>query len=181
MYILAPIKNGIVIIDQHAAHERILYEEALQSLKRGRTESQRLLFPVMFDMSPAEKEIVVSSREYFNALGFDVQDFGGRTIAVSAMPATGFMKSAFIEEAVREMVGNLIEEKDRDILSEPQRHFAASFACGSAIKFGQELKLEEMNSLLTGLFATENPYICPHGRPTLVRISLEDLGRRFLR
>ncbi len=180
-YILAPIKNGVVIIDQHAAHERILYEEALEDIKRGRSESQRLLFPVTFDMSPAEKEVVLSCRDYFSALGFDVQDFGGRTIAVSAMPATGFMKSSDIEEAVREIVLNLIEEKDKDLMSGPEKRFAASFACGAAIKFGQELKQEEMNLLLNNLFATKNPYICPHGRPTLVRISLEELSRRFLR
>lgn len=181
MFILAPIKKGIVIIDQHAAHERILYEEALEDMKRGRGESQRLLFPIIFNMSSAEKEIVISSRDYFNILGFDVQDFGGQTIAVSAMPATGFMKSSSIEEAIREIVHSLIEEKDKSFLSEPQKRFAASFACGAAIKFGQELKQEEMNLLLNSLFATKNPYICPHGRPTLVRISLEELARRFLR
>ena len=181
MYILAPIKNGIVIIDQHAAHERILYEEALEDIKHGRSESQRLLFPVTFDMSLAEKEVVLSCRDYFSALGFDVQDFGTRTIAVSAMPATGFMKSSDIEEAVREIVQNLIEEKDKELMSRPEKRFAASFACGAAIKFGQELKQEEMNLLLNNLFATQNPYVCPHGRPTLVRISLEELSRRFLR
>lgn len=181
MFILAPIKKGLLIIDQHAAHERILYEEALGDIKQGRSESQRLLFPVTFDMSPTEKEVLMASRDYFYKLGFDVQDFGGHTIAVSAMPATGFMKSSNVEEAVREMVQNLIEEKDMDILSEPQKRFAASFACGAAIKFGQELKQEEMNVLLNNLFARENPYICPHGRPTLVRISLEELQRRFLR
>ena len=180
-YILAPIKNGIVIIDQHAAHERILYEEALEDIKHGRSESQRLLFPIIFDMSLSEREVVLSCRDYFSALGFDVQDFGGKTIAVSAMPATGFMKSSDIEEAIREIVHNLIEEKDKDLMSEPQKRFAASFACGASIKFGQELKQEEMNLLLNNLFATKNPYICPHGRPTLVRISLEELSRRFLR
>lgn len=180
-FILAPIKNGIVIIDQHAAHERILYEEALDDITRGRSESQRLLFPVVFDLSKTEKEVVLGSRDYFNMLGFDVQDFGGQSIAVSAMPATGFMKSSNIEEAVREMITSLIEEKDKELLAEPQKRFAASFACGAAIKFGQELKQEEMNILLNSLFATKNPYICPHGRPTLFRMSMEELSRRFLR
>ncbi len=181
MFILAPIKNGIVIIDQHAAHERILYEEALRDLNLGRNESQRLLFPIIINMSSTEKSIVISSRDYFEMLGFELQDFGGQAIAVSAMPATGFMKSSHIEEAIREIVQNLIEEKDRELLSEPQKRFAASYACGAAIKFGQELKQEEMNSLLNSLFLTENPYICPHGRPTLIRFSLEELSRRFLR
>jgi len=181
MYILAPIKNGVVIIDQHAAHERILYEEALEDITRGKGESQRLLFPVTFTMSAMEKEVVLASRDYFNVLGFDVQDFGGQTVAVSAMPATGFMKSSGVEEAVREIVHNLMEEKDKKLLSEPEKRFAASFACGAAIKFGKELKQEEMNILINSLFATKSPYICPHGRPTLVRISLDELSRRFLR
>jgi DNA mismatch repair protein MutL len=181
MFILAPIKNGILIIDQHAAHERILYEEALEDIRRGKGESQRLLFPVVFEMTTAQKEVVISCRDYFSMLGFDVQDFGGHTLAISAMPATGFMKSTAIEEAIREIVTNLIEEKDRAFLSDPQRRFAASFACGAAIKFGQELKQEEMNILLNSLFATKDPYICPHGRPTLIRISIDELLRRFLR
>ncbi len=180
-FILAPIKNGILLIDQHAAHERVLYEEALEDLKRGQAESQRLLFPITFDLSSSEKDIVISNIEYFNSLGFDVQDFGGHTIAVSAMPTTGFMKTSDIENAIREFVTNLIEEKDKELLSHPQKRFAASFACGSAIKFGLELKQEEMNMLINNLFATKNPYICPHGRPTLIRISLEELTRRFLR
>lgn len=181
MFILAPIKNGILIIDQHAAHERILYEEALEDIRRGKGESQRLLFPVVFEMTTAHKEVVLSCRDYFSMLGFDVQDFGGHTLAISAMPATGFMKSTFIEEAIREIVTNLMEEKDRTILADPQRRFAASFACGAAIKFGQELKQEEMNILLNTLFAAKDPYICPHGRPTLIRISIDELLRRFLR
>ncbi len=181
MYIIAPIKNGMIIVDQHAAHERILYEEALTSIQKGSGESQRLLFPITFDMSVDEKDIVMSSREYFDALGFDIQDFGGRSVAVSAMPATGFLEASHVEEAVREMVKSLIEEKDKDILSAPQRRFAASFACGAAIKFGKELKQEEMNSLLNKLFAVQNPNICPHGRPTFIRLSMEELVRRFLR
>lgn len=181
MYIIAPIKNGMIIVDQHAAHERILYEEALASIEHGSGESQRLLFPITFDMSVDEKDIVISSREYFDVLGFDIQDFGGRSIAVSAMPATGFLEASHVEEAVREMVRALSEEKDKEILSAPQRRFAASFACGAAIKFGKELKIEEMNSLLNKLFAVQNPNICPHGRPTFIRISMEELVRRFLR
>ncbi|MGD9200006.1 MAG: DNA mismatch repair endonuclease MutL [Chitinispirillia bacterium] len=180
-YIMALIKKGIIIIDQHAAHERILYEEALADIKRGRSESQRLLFPITFSMNIVEKDIVLSLRDYFTSLGFDIQDFGGDTVAVSAMPATGFIKSTQIEDAVREMVQSLMEEKDKNILASQEKRFAASYACGAAIKFGKELKHKEMNTLLNGLFATNNPFICPHGRPTFIRISLDELASRFLR
>lgn len=180
-YILALIKNGIILIDQHAAHERILYEEALADIERRRSESQRLLFPITFSMSIIEKDIVLSLRDYFVHLGFDIQDFGGKTVAVSAMPATGFMKSTQIEDALREMVQSIMEEKDKDILSSQEKRFAASYACGAAIKFGKELKHKEMNTLLNSLFAAKNPFICPHGRPTFIRISLDELANRFLR
>ncbi len=181
MYILAPIKKGILLIDQHAAHERILYEQAIEDLKAGRAESQRLLFPIIIELTNTEKSVIMSGRNHFCSLGFDLQDFGGQSVAISAIPAAGFLKDSTVEEAVREMIQFLLEEKDESILSEPQKRYAAAFACGAAIKTGQALKQEEMNSLLNNLFAAQNPYICPHGRPTLVRISLDELSRRFLR
>lgn len=181
MFILASIKKGILLIDQHAAHERVLYEQALENLKGGRCDSQRLLFPVILEFSQTEKSVIFSGREYFNSLGFDVQDFGGASVAVSGIPAVGLIKERNIEEALRDMVDSIIEEKNPQLLSEPQKRFAAAFACGAAIKAGDALRQEEMVSLLNSLFAAENPYICPHGRPTIIRISLEELTRRFLR
>ncbi len=181
MYILAPIKNGVFIIDQHAAHERILYEEAVADLQKGGAQSQRMLFPMVIELTQAEKSVVLAGREYFASMGFDIQDFGGTSLAVSAAPAAGIVTGAGVEEAVREMVQFLLDEKNSRFFSEPQKRYAAAFACGSAIKAGQELKQEEMNMLLNGLFAAENPYTCPHGRPTVVRISLDELKRRFLR
>ena len=97
----------------------------------------------------------------------------------SAMPA--FMKSSQVGEAVREMIRYVLEEKTVEEFNDPRMRFAAAFACGSALKAGQKLSHEEMNALLNNLFATKNPYSCPHGRPTLVRISLDELKRRFLR
>jgi DNA mismatch repair protein MutL len=181
MYILASIKNGIMLIDQHAAHERILYEQALADIQRGRADSQRLLFPVIMEFSPMEKAVLIAGRDYFGSLGFDIQDFGGASVAISSTPAAGFIKEYSVEEAVREMVSFLIEEKNPQLLAKPQKRFAAAFACGAAIKAGQALGQDEMNALLNGLFSTEDPYICPHGRPTVVRFSLDELSRRFLR
>jgi DNA mismatch repair protein MutL len=180
LFILAPIKNGILLIDQHAAHERVLYEQALQDLKTGKAASQRLLFPIIIELSPAEKTVIMAGRDHLLALGFDIQDFGGPSVAVSAIPAAGMRESA-LSDAIHEMIGQLASENNREILSSPQKRYAAAFACGAAIKAGQELKQEEMNSLLNDLFAAENPYVCPHGRPTLIRISIDELSRRFLR
>jgi DNA mismatch repair protein MutL len=178
-YILAPIKNGILLIDQHAAHERILYEQAIEDVSRGRSASQQLLFPVIIEFATEEKAVVLSGLRYFSSFGFEISDFGGAAVAVSAIPF--FMRTADVEDTVRSMVRYLLDEQDRDILQETTKRFASAFACGAAIKAGQKLSQEEMNALVNSLFAAKNPYTCPHGRPTLVRISLDELGRRFLR
>jgi DNA mismatch repair protein MutL len=178
-YILAPIKNGILLIDQHASHERVLFEQALDTLDGGRCESQHLLFPIVVELSPAQKSVITTSSVYFNSFGFAVQDFGGQAVAVNAIPA--FMKDREVEGAITGMIGYLMEEKTVRHFPEPQKRFAAAFACGAAIKAGQKLGPEEMNALLNSLFATRCPYTCPHGRPTVVRMSLGELARRFLR
>ncbi len=178
IFILAPIKNGILLIDQHAAHERVLYEQALEDLDRGHAESQQLLFPIVVELSPAEKAVVVSSENYFRSFGFELTEFGGNTVSVSAVPS--FLKHSAAEEAIRAMVDYLLNDSSGRT-ADPRHRFAAAFACGSAIKAGQKLDQEEMNALLNTLFATDNPYTCPHGRPTVVRMSTEELMRRFLR
>ncbi|MDD5675920.1 MAG: DNA mismatch repair endonuclease MutL [Chitinivibrionales bacterium] len=178
-YILAPIKNGIVLIDQHAAHERILFEQALAPSAGGASEAAQLLFPAVIELTSVEKAVVVSGLGYFARFGFTIEDFGGNAIVVSATPP--FLSGADIEGAVREIVRNLLDEKESRIFTEAQVRFAAAFACGAAIKAGQKLSQEEMNGLFNSLFAMQNPYTCPHGRPTLVRISLDELARRFLR
>jgi DNA mismatch repair protein MutL len=179
MYVLAPIKNGILLIDQHAAHERVLYEQALLDIQRGRSASQQLLFPIVVELSPTEKSVVDSGMSYFNAFGFEISDFGGRALSISAIPA--FTRDGAVEETLRGMIKYLLEGKDLDSFSEPEKRFAAAFACGAAIKAGQKLSQEEMNALLNSLFSAKNPYTCPHGRPTLVRMSMDELSRRFLR
>jgi DNA mismatch repair protein MutL len=179
MFILAPIKNGILLIDQHAAHERVLYEQALEDIARGRSASQQLLFPVVMELSNTERMIIQSGQSYFNAFGFEIGDFGARALSISAIPA--FLKNGSVEETIREILKYLIDEKNPESFSQPEKRFAAAFACGAAIKAGQKLSQEEMNALLNSLFSAKNPYICPHGRPTVVRISIDELSRRFLR
>lgn len=177
-FILAPIKNGILLIDQHAAHERVLYEQALEDLDRGHAESQQLLFPIVVELSPAEKSVAVSSEGYFRSFGFELSEFGGNSLSVSAVPA--FLKHSTAEEAIRAMIDYLLNATSGPS-ADPRHRFAAAFACGAAIKAGQRLDQEEMNALLNTLFATKNPYTCPHGRPTVVRMSMDELARRFLR
>ena len=91
------------------------------------------------------------------------------------------MKSTQVKDSIEEMLNQFIEEDDETILSSSHRRFAASYACGAAIKFGHEMPQEEMNSLIHQLFAAENPNICPHGRPTIIKLTLDELAKRFLR
>jgi DNA mismatch repair protein MutL len=178
-YILASIKGGIMLVDQHAAHERILFEQAIEGLEKGRTESQQLLFPIVIELSPAEKQVIEAGKDYLNRFGFSIEDFGGKDVAVSAIPA--FVKPSQGEKSVREIVEYLLDERSVKNYPEPQKRMAAAFACGAAIKAGQKLTQEEMNALLNNLFATKTPYVCPHGRPTVIRISLGEIERRFMR
>jgi DNA mismatch repair protein MutL len=179
MFILAPIKNGILLIDQHAAEERVLYEQALEDIKRGRSASQQLLFPIILELSPTEKSVVDSGITFFNAFGFELSDFGGRSLSISAIPA--FLRDGAVEDTIRGMIKYLLDGKAPEFFLEPEKRFAAAFACGAAIKAGQKLSQEEMNALMNRLFSAKNPYTCPHGRPTLVRMSIDELSRRFLR
>jgi len=179
MFILAPIKNGILLIDQHAAHERVLYEQALNSFEVSAPVSQQLLFPIVLELSMAEKAVLLSGNEYFNNLGFEIGDFGEGAVSVSALPA--FLKDGEAQSTIREMVRYLLDGRNPSTFNDPQKRFAAAFACGAAIKSGQKLGQDEMNGLLNSLFSTDNPYTCPHGRPTIVRMSVDELSRRFLR
>jgi len=179
MFILAPIKNGILLIDQHAAEERVLYEQALEDIKRGRSASQQLLFPIVLELSPTEKSVVESGSAFFSAFGFELSDFGGKALSISAIPA--FLRNGAVEDTIRGMIKYLLDGKAPEFFLEPEKRFAAAFACGAAIKAGQKLSQEEMNALMNRLFSAKNPYTCPHGRPTLVRMSIDELSRRFLR
>jgi DNA mismatch repair protein MutL len=179
IFILAPIKNGILLIDQHAADERVRYEQALRDMESSSPVSQQLLFPLVLEMGPAEKAVLDSGKKYFNGMGFEISDFGGDAVSISALPA--FLRDGEAEGAVREMARYLLDGRGPETFKEPVKRFAAAFACGAAIKSGQKLSLEEMNALINALFSAGNPYTCPHGRPTFVRISVDELMRRFLR
>jgi len=179
IFILAPIKNGVLLIDQHAADERVRYEQALRDMESGSPVSQQLLFPIVLEMGAAERAVLDSGKKYFNGLGFEISDFGGGAVSISALPA--FLRDGEAEGAVREMVRYLLDGRGPETFKEPVKRFAAAFACGAAIKSGQKLSLEEMNALINALFSAETPHTCPHGRPTFVRISVDELTRRFLR
>jgi DNA mismatch repair protein MutL len=177
MYILAQIKGSLVVMDQHAAHERVLYEEAVRNLTAEKASSQHLLFPIVTELSPSEFMTFEENDELINKLGFEVKPFGRRSILISGVPPLPKIQNG--EIFLKEILVDLEERLKAG--GEKVKSVAASFACHGAIKAGDKLSLEEMNSLFDQLFATKEPYSCPHGRPTLIRIPIEELNKRFER
>jgi len=172
-YILIEIRGGMVIIDQHAAHERILYDKARRNIEGEKAVVQSLLFPATIELSPDEYDSFEKIADTLPGLGFEVEPFGMRTVIVRGIPA-----------GVKNWDdGRLL----RSILSDLGRGLPAvdsilrSFACHSAVRAGERLTLEEMESLTDQLFATEFPFTCPHGRPTMLRVEMRELEKRFQR
>jgi DNA mismatch repair protein MutL len=174
-YLLAPIRGGLVIVDQHAAHERILYEEARAHLYGGTGASQVLLFPRVVDLTPAELDALLMMEPHLRRLGYEASLFGERQVAVRGVPAS-IPEEAAVDslKAVLASVDTLGEGGDP-----PEEHIAKSFACHAAVRTGQALSPIERRALFDRLFATSLPHGDPHGRPTYVRVSMEELDRRF--
>jgi DNA mismatch repair protein MutL len=177
-YILAETSGGLLIIDQHSAHERILFEELMRGFDQGGQTSQRLLFPLTLRLSPAEYGVITDLQSIFDRAGFEIEPFGGRTIIVHAAPAPHPYFNA--ERCLREMITELTagSELTRAARNQHER-IAMTFACKAAVKAGQRLSIREMEELYDRLFATELPSHDVHGRPAVIRLSLQELERRF--
>src|SRR5690606_29785579 len=177
-YVLAETRDGIMIVDQHSAHERILFERLMRAYERGGQEGQRLLFPLTIRLPPAELRCVEDLAGLLDRAGFEVEAFGGDTVIVHAVPDPHRYFDA--ERAFREMVAELTHGSElvRSARNQHER-IAMTFACKSAIKAGQRLSDAEMQELFDQLFATELPHHDVHGRPTIVRLSGAELARKF--
>lgn len=172
-YIMASIKNGVIMVDQHAAHERVLYEELLG--RSGGPRSQQLLFPATLELTPPESLVMAEYRDAFSSLGFDLKEFGGRTVVIEGLPSS--TAEADAGAVIRGMLADLGGTQQSGF--NPMERVARSFACHAAVKAGQPLSQEEMNRLIDRLFATSSPYLDPHGRPAVIKFTLDDLERRF--
>ena len=177
-YILAETRDGILIVDQHSAHERVLFQRLMESFGRGGQEGQRLLFPLTVRLSSAEIEQVVELKSLLERAGFEVEPFGGDTVIVHSVPNPHRYFDA--ERALREMVDELTHGSElvRSANNQHER-IAMTFACKGAIKAGQKLSVPEMQELFDELFATDLPHHDVHGRPTVVRLSGAELARKF--
>ncbi len=177
-YILVPTRQGLLVIDQHSAHERILFEETMERFQGQGGTSQRLLFPLTLRLSPAEHTAVAELSGLLRAAGFELEEFGDRTVIVHAVPNLHERFDA--ETCFREMVSELAHGSELVNSSRNQHErIAKSLACKGAIKAGQSLSRPEMEELVDRLFATDLPGHDVHGRPTILRLTLDELARRF--
>jgi DNA mismatch repair protein MutL len=175
-YILAQIKSGLMIIDQHVAHERILYEKALKALMSNIPFSQQLLFSQTIHVDHGEFELLKELEIHLIKLGFELKFFSNNTVVIDGVPSEVKMGTE-----TETLLGLLSEyqknqkEKKLDITD----NIAKSYSCKTAIKAGDRLSEIEMRQLVDQLFATSMPYVCPHGRPIVVKIALEEFDKRF--
>ena len=174
-YIVTQIKSGLALIDQHAAHERILFEQALNRLTSGKASSQGLLLPRQFDLAHGEEDTFEEILPYLLKMGFQIKLFGPRTYLVEAVPSGVKISDEVV--LLRNMLDFYRETQEKWI--DAAEKTSAAFACKAAVKTGDELSSEEMITLIEALFRTGTPYICPHGRPTYIRIETTELDRRF--
>ena len=176
-YIITKLIDGVVIIDQHVAHERILYESAIKALETKEVDSQAVLFPKTVEFAADDYDILIKLLPYINKIGFKLREFGDRTIIIEGVPV--YIKN---DDEVS-IINEIISKYDTYGNDELEIHdkLAANYSCKAAIKAGDHLEDNEMKYLVNKLFQTQNPYYCPHGRPIIVNLSTEDLDKRFER
>lgn len=177
-YWLVQYEDRLLIIDQHAAHEKVKYEALVKKLREGQVDSQNLAPPLILNLSAMEAHTLSEYREYFAKMGFEIEDFGGNAVAVRAVPCD--LYGHYEKDFLQGILDELEEEPPRGtpaVIAEK----LASMACKSAVKGNMRLSVKEMEALLDQLLSLENPYHCPHGRPTIITMSRYELEKKFKR
>ena len=177
-YILAETRDGILIIDQHSAHERVLFQRLMDAFEEGGRDGQKLLFPLTIRLTAPELKLIEELRGLLDRSGFEVEPFGGDTVILRAVPNPHPYFNA--ERAFREMIDELTHGSEL-VRSAKNQHekIAMTFACKGSIKAGQQLADIEMQELFDQLFSTDLPHHDVHGRPTIIRLSAAELARKF--
>jgi DNA mismatch repair protein MutL len=178
-YIIAETGAGLVVIDQHAAHERVIYERLMNASVAGSAAGQKLLVPVTFTLERGEVELLDALTDGFTELGFELEAFGGDTYAVKSHPADLTLAGA--GEFIRGVLEDFVERGGKPGVPEARDRLLKSVSCRAAVMAGDPLEPEEMVALIDDLLATDNPTICPHGRPTMVDLPDRVLDRLFKR
>ena len=177
-YWLIELENQLYIVDQHAAHEKVLYESTMKRLKEKEAMSQQLCPPIILTLNLREEAAIKERKEFLTMLGFEIEPFGGKEYAVSAVPADMFGLAG--ERLFLEFIDDLVEEISRgtpDVILEK----IASLSCKAAVKGNQNLSVEEARELMNQLLTLENPFHCPHGRPVIVSMTKYELEKKFKR
>jgi DNA mismatch repair protein MutL len=178
-YILAENEEGLILIDQHAAHERVKYEELMDQLEKKSPEKQQLLLPLEIELSNLEIEMFESNKTIFEDLGFEIESFGGNTFIIHAVPSA--VSNQNIQSILQQVLSDLNEQKFTRAVKNPQEKIIEYIACRSAIKFGKDLSYDEMTELIKQVDKLKRPYTCPHGRPSMVQLSYNELEKMFKR
>jgi DNA mismatch repair protein MutL len=178
-YILAVDDEGIAIIDQHVAHERVLFEQVMEKLTAGRLESQRLLTPIIIELSPAQRQALAQHRQTLERFGMEIEAFGGDSLHLAAVPA--ILNPAECEAAVRALAEDLEGLDQGSRVEDGLRKIAATMACHAAVKANYPLTLEKMRYILEELRRTAYSSVCPHGRPVVLRMTRREIEKNFQR
>jgi DNA mismatch repair protein MutL len=178
-FIIAAARDGLWIIDQHVAHERILFEKVLKERAAGRIERQQLLMPIVLQLTAAQQILYARIADELNQAGFETEPFGNRTIAVKGAPAD--VGASEIEKIVFEILEIADQEMRTLSVDDLRRGIAASIACRAAIKVNMKLEPAKIEWLLNALARTDYPMSCPHGRPVALRYSNRDILKAFHR
>jgi DNA mismatch repair protein MutL len=178
-FILAVNEDGLWIVDQHVAHERVLFERVLKQRGAQKVESQRLLMPIVLELSPAQQAVFTEISDELQRNGFEAEPFGARSVAVKVAPAG--VEAAAVEHMLHELLDQFSREEQSLNLEKIRARIAASIACHAAIKVNMPLEQNKMEWLLAELAKTDHPYTCPHGRPVVLRYSMKDIQKAFKR
>jgi DNA mismatch repair protein MutL len=169
--------EGLVLVDQHAAHERILFEELRRRMEEQGVPSQRLLLPQIFSLPPRDAEWVERNIAVLQKMGIGVENFGGTSFRIDSLPS--FLQVADAGEFLREVIDELIATSRHSSPMRLGEDMIATTVCRHAIKANDALRHPEIEKLIHDLLACELPYCCPHGRPTMIQISLTELEKKF--
>ena len=177
-YWLIAFKDKLFIMDQHAAHEKVKYERLVKELKNKTVTSQQITPPVVLHLDSKEEQALLSYRDYFTSLGFEIEEFGTGSVAIRSMPVDlyGCEEMEFFREVLDELCENPMKDQPDVILNK-----LASMACKAAVKGNNSLTLEEVSALLDEMLTLDNPYHCPHGRPTIISMSRYEIEKKFKR
>jgi DNA mismatch repair protein MutL len=178
-FILAVNEDGLWIVDQHVAHERVLFERILKQRAAQKVESQRLLMPIVLELSPAQQAVFAEIADELQYNGFEAEPFGARSVAVKVAPAG--VDAAAVEHMLHELLDQISREEQSLNLEKIRGRIAASIACHAAIKVNMPLEQNKMDWLLAELAKTDHPMSCPHGRPVVLRYSVKDIQKAFKR